>query len=66
MLVFLLCTQKSRPTWEFLGLKWLEVKEYYKEALYMCHSKAALYPFLETLLYYMDVAWLRTLDHQRK
>lgn len=66
MLVFLLCTQKSRPTWEFLGLKRLEVKECYKEALYMCHSKAALYPFLETLLYYMDVAWLRTLDHQRK
>lgn len=66
MLVFLFCIQKSHQTWELLGLKWLEVKECYKEALYMCHSKAALYPFLETLLYYMDAAWLRTLNHQKK
>lgn len=66
MLVFLFCTQKSHPTWEFLGLKWLEVKGCYKEALSMCHSTAALYPFLETLLYYTDVVWQRTLNHQRK
>lgn len=36
------------------------------ERMYMCHSKAAWYPFPDALLHYMDVVWLKTLDHQRK
>lgn len=66
MLAFFLCTQKSHPTGEVLELKWLEVKGRYKAVLYICHSKAVWYPFLDALLHYMDVVWLRTLDHQRK
>lgn len=66
MLAFLLCTKKPHPTWEVLGLEWLEVKERYKQVLFTCHSKAVWYPFLNASLHYIYIVWLRTLNHQTK
>lgn len=45
MITLLISTGKLHPTWGVFSLKWLEVKEHYKEILHMCHFKTSMVPF---------------------